>query len=327
MPVELRINGLGGPVCAVTGEMFWTLHQLKAAIEAVTGIPIYEQRLIYGTKDLGFATGGKLGSLLPRKETELDLTLVRLESAQASWLQKLEGQPWQLCFAPESVKADREVVFAAVQQNGAALEYAADVLRSDREIVLAAVRQNGYAFEYVGSELQGDPGVVLAAMRQTRFSQQLLQHIPPRLWHDRTFVSLVAKENEIGLKLASPNLQGDLELVSDIVQRCGSALQFVQKELRANRELVLAAVRRNGLALRYAADSLRADRQVVLAALKQDGAALQFAAEELQADKSIVLAAVRQRPIARHYSSPMLQMDPDILKFSLLGRHSHTTSF
>mgnify|MGYP001223292479 CR=1 FL=1 len=41
----------------------------------------------------------------------------------------------------------REVVLAAVKQDGGALKYASEALKSDREVVLAAVRQNGGAAE------------------------------------------------------------------------------------------------------------------------------------------------------------------------------------
>ena len=43
-----------------------------------------------------------------------------------------------------SLQADREIVLAAVRQNGLALIYAWP-LQSDRKIVLAAVRKNGKA--------------------------------------------------------------------------------------------------------------------------------------------------------------------------------------
>ena len=41
--------------------------------------------------------------------------------------------------ASEELKADKEVVLAAVQQDGWVLQYAVEVLRADKEIVLAAV--------------------------------------------------------------------------------------------------------------------------------------------------------------------------------------------
>ena len=48
----------------------------------------------------------------------------------------------------------REVLLAAVKQNGQALENAAKLHKRDREIVLAAVMQNGYALGYAAPELQ-----------------------------------------------------------------------------------------------------------------------------------------------------------------------------
>jgi hypothetical protein len=40
--------------------------------------------------------------------------------------------------ASEELRGDREVVLAAVQQNGGALRYASEELRGDREFMLAA---------------------------------------------------------------------------------------------------------------------------------------------------------------------------------------------
>eukprot|EP00971_Amphidinium_carterae_P158796 3148459-Amphidinium_carterae.1 len=42
-------------------------------------------------------------------------------------------------------KTDRAIVLAALEQNGHALQYAAEELRGDREIVQKAVGQNGRA--------------------------------------------------------------------------------------------------------------------------------------------------------------------------------------
>ena len=47
--------------------------------------------------------------------------------------------------AQAELKADREIVLAAFQQNGHALCHAQAELKADREIVLAAVQQKGHA--------------------------------------------------------------------------------------------------------------------------------------------------------------------------------------
>jgi hypothetical protein len=43
-----------------------------------------------------------------------------------------------------------------VQQNGWALEYVSPELRADREVVLAAVQQDGWVLKYASPELRAD---------------------------------------------------------------------------------------------------------------------------------------------------------------------------
>ena len=52
------------------------------------------------------------------------------------------------------MKNDKEVVLAAVKQDGPALMYANTELKNDREVVLAAVRKNCAALLNVGDELR-----------------------------------------------------------------------------------------------------------------------------------------------------------------------------
>ena len=47
--------------------------------------------------------------------------------------------------ADESLEEDKEVVLAAVAEDGRALEYADVSLKKDTEVVLAALAQDGFA--------------------------------------------------------------------------------------------------------------------------------------------------------------------------------------
>eukprot|EP00971_Amphidinium_carterae_P256974 5101624-Amphidinium_carterae.1 len=66
---------------------------------------------------------------------------------------------------PERYRADREIVLAAVQENGVALKFAAEECKADRAIVLAAVRQNGLALQHAAEECKADREIVLAAVQ------------------------------------------------------------------------------------------------------------------------------------------------------------------
>ena len=69
-----------------------------------------------------------------------------------------------------SIKADREVVLAAVSNNGLALKYADDTLKADREVVLAAVSNDGWALQYADDALKAEREVILAAIQNNQCS-------------------------------------------------------------------------------------------------------------------------------------------------------------
>ena len=73
---------------------------------------------------------------------------------------------WALQNASEPLRADKEIVLAAVKQSGRVLEYASEPLRADKEIVLAAVKQNWRALEYASEPLRADKEIVLAPVKE-----------------------------------------------------------------------------------------------------------------------------------------------------------------
>jgi hypothetical protein len=63
------------------------------------------------------------------------------------------------------LRKDRDVVRAAVNSKGTALEYADPELQADRSIVLDAVRNDPDALQWAAPSLQGDRQIVMAAMQ------------------------------------------------------------------------------------------------------------------------------------------------------------------
>ena len=53
-----------------------------------------------------------------------------------------------LAFASEDLKKDREIVMAAVKQNGSALEFASLELRGDCDVVLEAAKHNSDSIHF-----------------------------------------------------------------------------------------------------------------------------------------------------------------------------------
>jgi len=94
----------------------------------------------------------------------LQIQLVFQGSVKTFW--RTEGYLFRPIYDENGNYPEREIVLAAVRQNGKALRYASDELRADREIVLAAVRQSCWALEYASKDLRADREIVLAAVQQ-----------------------------------------------------------------------------------------------------------------------------------------------------------------
>ena len=60
----------------------------------------------------------------------------------------------------DNLRNDPEIVLAAVNQNGRALQHASGKLQNDREIVVAAVNQDRRALDYASAELRNGPEIV-----------------------------------------------------------------------------------------------------------------------------------------------------------------------
>ena len=217
--------------------------------------------------------------------------------------------------AHTTVKGDREIVLAAVQQHGSSLEFADDSLKGDREIVLAAFQQDGDSLKNADDSLKGDRDIVLAAVQQHGHS---LQYADDSLKGDREIVLAAVQQHWYSLKYADDSLKGDREIVLAAVQQHGHSLQYADDSLKGDREIVLAAVQ-HGYSLEDADDSLKGDREIVLAAVQQHAPSLEFADDSLKGDREIVLAAVQQDGYSLEDADDSLKGDREIVLAAVQG--------
>lgn len=172
-----------------------------------------------------------------------------------------------LLHAHDDLKADRDVVLAAVQTYGESLKYAHIDLRADAEIVFYAVQVAGMALKHANVYLRSDEQIVLEAVAQNFHA---MEYADTRLKSNRDFVREAVKANGQSFKYADWSLRSDRNFMYGIVSINGDALQFASDDLRADRDIVLAAVQRNPGALRYAIGDLDQDEDILDAADSTD---------------------------------------------------------
>ena len=129
-------------------------------------------------------------------------------------------------------KADREIVLAAVSNDGYALHFAAEELKGDREIVLAAVSQDGRALQWATKELKGDREIVLAAVSDYG---QALQCATKELKGDREIVLAAVSEDGIALNYATSRLKADEEMMRHALEQSPDQLVGLKVSLLSGR--------------------------------------------------------------------------------------------
>ncbi|CAE8591157.1 unnamed protein product, partial [Polarella glacialis] len=195
MPVlKLRVASPGnnGICLDFDAELSWTVRDIKARVQQITGTPASQQRLLVPESSSMFQHHAFalddfecLSSSVPPGVTSVQLCLALRSAEQADWLHRVKLEPMALEYASESVRADREVLREAVKKCGSALRFASPALAADRVLVLEAVAQNGGALMYATAALRDDRGFVLEAIK---LGPGALLVAPEALRSDRSFV-------------------------------------------------------------------------------------------------------------------------------------------
>ena len=215
----------------------------------------------------------------------------------------------------QDLRADREVVAAAVANNRAALVLASTELRSDPEFVRGACVSSALAAAAGASASVGERGLGLSSHSPGDRSSAAGANAAP-MSSERQHEGEVA----LALWLSNPSLRGSLDCGLRAARSDGAAtLARASDDLQGNRSLVLTAVGQGGQALGFAAQHLRSDRDIVLLAVSSCGSALRFTSKSLKADKAVVLAAVAHDGGALRFASGELRNDEDVVRRAITG--------
>lgn len=182
-----------------------------------------------------------------------------------------------LGYVSEELQKDRNLALAAVKCTGQALGWAYLFL-DDKEMVLAAVGNDGMALEIADESLQADKEVVTTAVIN---DGSAMQHASADLRNDKDFASQLVMQNQYALRHVGTTVTEDKALMTEIVcsgEQCAPdrkqgnpnfyPLEYTSAKLQADRDLVLKAVWHNGYNFAYASEHLKADREVAIHALR-----------------------------------------------------------
>ena len=246
---------------------------------------------------------------------------------------------------------------AAVKTNGMSLQFMGEY-RNNRDVILAAVRQDGLAVEYAPvfeeeNDAEFAKEVAMEAVKQNGMAWQELNYKLPVLKADddaelepwvRALAFAAVKQNPASFEHMLPDkLAGNRELVLEVVKTKPGLLyhssdQNLQRELMSNKDFAMramlddhrsvviapAAVRDDSClmvevilkfpdALEHVSERLRNTFHVVLAAVLGDPHALTYASDALKNNRELVLRAVEQNVKAMWHVSDALRADREFV--------------
>jgi len=224
---------------------------------------------------------------------------------------------------------DKDIVLAAVQQNGLSLKYASDKLGEDLQVVMAAVQQHAEALQYASEKFKRDWGVVKEALdRGFKYaSDEIRGTLEYVVWAvkikpDNFAHHSLSKEDQRAFIQTHPgvaakflwklhkSLLEDVNTMRFLLHHGADILPHLIPEKEQD---IRTALQICGNGLRYLSERYRADPTFVSIAVCQNGLSLQFATPPVQDNKFVVLQAVQTDARALEFASPVLKDDMDVV--------------
>mmetsp|Transcript_141047 Transcript_141047/g.351788 ORF Transcript_141047/g.351788 Transcript_141047/m.351788 type:complete len:393 (-) Transcript_141047:75-1253(-) len=252
---QIVVSSLSGPLCVVNAHATMSVLALKRAVEAKTGIPCRDQRLLFGTLELA-DDQDKLSRVLGAGSH--NVTLLRRSIEQASWLRKLSKAGWHQAYAllrdaPEHIRGSREIVRVAIEENYQTLKFASDDIRSDRNFLRDLFKRKGtHCLDFASDELRRNRDFVLSVARSyehdSKHCRFALECAAKELWSDRVFVLAAVMLVPQLIERASDELRADRSIMLAVVEssnHTNKLIRSIPKQLLSDRKVALAVASRS----------------------------------------------------------------------------------
>ena len=170
-----------------------------------------------------------------------------IRSSRKLWILAIESRTWKtslLQYAPNKLRADRKLVWFALQKDAAAVRYANPSLRDNKELMLKSMRVcPSVILPYVSSRLRADEDFMFECVME-RTSH--LQYASVSLRSDTDFMQRLLVYRRDVLLYASKAVLHDESFIEKCVAKYGSRIQLpfsVQRQHAAAKERAAARVR------------------------------------------------------------------------------------
>ena len=140
-----------------------------------------------------------------------------------------------------SILKDRDFALKLASTRKHGYSKIAQELKADREIIYAAVRCNCYNYRIVPTIYQADKELFLIALEKAE-DYTILSCATPAIQDDKEIVLLAVRNNYGNLSYASPRLKDDEEVVTEAIKNDGAAIRYASDRLKGDLEIARMAI-------------------------------------------------------------------------------------
>jgi hypothetical protein len=165
-------------------------------------------------------------------------------------------------FCSKKLQKDNDIMFLALKQNGMIISsFPQEILATREDVIMAAINQNGRALQHVPLQYRQNPEIVYKTIEK---DVTAFQFADTRIKSDPNFVLKVSTISPKGLKYASYELKGDIDFVTRCVLLNGTSLQYAHPRIRVNRNICILAVKQDPRAYKYIDESLKMEFELYM---------------------------------------------------------------
>jgi hypothetical protein len=221
-------------------------------------------------------------------------------------MEKVLAHGLNLEHASRRLKGNRDIVFAATNQNVEAFKFADNAVKEDYEFALECFLRHCdkiHSFRFFPEKIKCNKDFITQAI-ELMGPNGAHDYIPIQLalplTKDRDFMLFMISKNKEYFDVIDPTLWQDESFILDAICKNRKILQNeFFTEHRKDKDFVIKVVTRDGLALQHIEWALRYDIGVISAAVSANGLALKFAFTN---DIKLIKMAIEQNPEAIEYA-------------------------
>lgn len=177
-------------------------------------------------------------------------------------------------------RGERNIALEAVVIDGLLLEYISDDLKADIDVVMAALESNPMALEFADDNFKDDDDIVKNVISRCG---KAIQFASQRIKKIKEFALLSVKNDGLALKYI-PDFMTDKDAVLEAIKQNGNAIKYADNSFYSDKEimLIIANKKESVHQLMFGSEEVRSDKKIILTACRIDRSCIKYATPRLR---------------------------------------------